>query len=65
MFLGGDDFDLQGLFLRTNGGDFGQHLLVFVPHLLQDEHNHADGDEELQHGGHKKTGAVEMWVLLG
>ena len=64
LFLGGDDFDLQGLLLRTNRRDFGNRLLIFVPDLLQDEHNHADGNEELQHRSHKKTSAEQVFVLL-
>ena len=65
MFLGGENFDLQGILLRANGHDFGHGLLIFVSDLLQDEHDHADGDEKLQHGHHKKTGAVKVFILLG
>jgi hypothetical protein len=65
FFLGGDDFDLQGLFFQADGGDFLAHLFGVVANLLQDEHDHADGDEKLQHRRDEKAGAVEVPVLLG
>ena len=40
-------------------------LFVFVADFLQNQHDHADGDEELQDGRHKKAGAGKVFVLLG
>ena len=64
LLLGGDYFALQGVLLGTDGCDFLQHLLVFIAHLFEHQHDHAHGDEELQHGGHKKSGAVKIVILL-
>ena len=62
FLLGGEDFDLQGLFFQADGGDFRAHLFGFMADLLQNQHDHAHGDEELQHRRHEEPGAVEVSV---
>ena len=65
LFLGGEDLDLQGILLRSNLGNFRANLLGVVTHLLHDQHHHADGNEQLQHGRYQKTCIVKVLILLG
>ena len=65
FFLRRDDFDLQGLFFQADSRDLRAHLFGVVTDLFQNEHDHAHGDEELQHRRHKEAGTVEVDVFLG
>jgi hypothetical protein len=65
FFLRGDDLGLQGVFLQADSGDFRAHQFRAVTNLLQNEHDHAHGDEKLQHRRDKKAGTVKVVVLLG
>lgn len=64
-FLGGDDFELQGFLLQPDGLDFRAHFPRIAPHLLEEEDDHAAGDEELQHRGNTETGAVKASEFAG
>ena len=56
LLLGGEDLKLQFAFLRINGFDLLQDLPVDVARLFQDQYDHADRDEELQHRGEENFG---------
>src|SRR6266516_4648396 len=63
-FLGGKHFLFQEIGLRLEGADFLECQLVRVPNFFQHQDDHANGDEELKHGGDETAGTDHLIGLL-
>ena len=63
--LCGKDLHLQSFFLRVDGLDLLEDLLVFIARFFQHQHDHAHGNEQLQNRRNENPGGGQAFIFLG